>query len=163
MLSPVGAIGIKKRNLSLFATITARRNLQELQDRRRFCEASRLDQNVFQDARRCICRQRVITRTIPGCARDRENCAANCKLCSIKTILDLMGLQPTKRDWTPLSRWDSGDVPGGQDAWMDLFRSVEPQHSPRSAYNDIAKLRALLELLWHGSTDLNGGLRRQLL
>src|SRR5262249_47017114 len=79
--------------------IAARRNMQERQDRRRFCEASKLDQNAFQDARRCICRQRVITRTIPGCARDRENCAANCKLCFDK---DYIGSEGAAADETRL-------------------------------------------------------------
>ena len=76
---------------SLFATITARRNLQEREDRRRFCVASKLHQKVFQVARRCICRRRMTIRTIPGCASDRESCAANCKLRSDKDYIGSEG------------------------------------------------------------------------
>jgi hypothetical protein len=127
----------KSATYSLFEMTTARRNLQERQDRQRLGKASKLDQNVFQDARRCIRRQRMTTSTIPGCASDRESCAANCKPRSDK---DYIGSEGAAADEARLhavvgavvhhDRAYNGGALGGSDKAIELLN-----RQARSPYN----------------------------
>jgi hypothetical protein len=70
LLSPVGAIGNQEAQPIAVRDDHSAANPARTARSSKVCEASKLDQKVFQDV--------DVAGTIP--ARDRESCAADCKL-----------------------------------------------------------------------------------